>query len=165
MPTFRPNASLQAKCQQQHHAPSANDIRIISTSIQAMLASIGSMRIQEIGTNRPGLTIWHSFPSALAAEITCQLRPLCLLIGYTDSYLFSSASAFNSECRNHLFYYASTFALVMAFTSLSSAHYSTASFDIACSGTYTRAIEASLGAPLGGLHGRPHGEPHGGGFS
>ena len=65
--TFRPNASPQAKCQnQQLHGPPPNDIRIIPTSIQAMLALIGSMRIQEIGTYRAGLTIWHLQHSAIS---------------------------------------------------------------------------------------------------
>ena len=61
------------------------------------------MLIHNIAAYRPGLTIWHpfgsQFPSAMAAEITCKLRPLCILIGYwiyhqigyTESYLFAFA--------------------------------------------------------------------------
>ena len=59
------------------------------------------------------------FPSAMAAEITCKLRPLCILIGYwiyhqigyTESYLFAFAFllhiyygtfSFNNGLPSHL---------------------------------------------------------------
>ena len=44
-------------------------IRILSTSIQAMLASLGSMRIQEMGPYRAGLTIWHSITPAISFSV------------------------------------------------------------------------------------------------
>ena len=59
--------------------------------------------------------------SALATEITCKLRPFCLLIGYTKSYQFFSASVF---------------AFSTALTTAPSAS------TIVCSGAYARANEA-----------------------
>ena len=59
MPAFRPNASSQVKCQQQLHAPPPHTHHTLH-QFRPCQPQIGSMRIQQMGTYRAGLTIWHS---------------------------------------------------------------------------------------------------------
>ena len=132
MSIFRSNASLQVKCQQQHHE---FDIRIIFTSIQIMLVSnrkyahlgneLISSWIDDLTLNLTLSNFFQHWSFSSKSHVNCGFSVFSLVIS-NSTYFFSSRSSMSNVEFYLLFF---VFAFIVVFIFVFSAHYSIVSFD------------------------------------